>query len=945
MKIKQSYLLIFLLWQYTVICQNKIDIKAVFDISINQIHITQSITYKNTTNDVLTAIYLNDWSNSYSTKSTPLANRFSEEYIDKFHFAKSEERGYTIVTSINNTNNDLLNFERLEQHPDIIKVTLVNALKPGKSYQLKLIYTIQLPSDKFTRYGVTPYKNYNLKYWYITPAVYNETGWHYYSNKNLDDLYVPNADITMQVEFPRNYVLTSELDLINVTQDKDSQTVVLSGKNRIDSKLFLQKFSLFKTIQTDHFSVITNITENELTPSNKAIITDKITRFITKYLGSYPHKKLVVTDIDIKKDPIYGLNQLPEFISPFPDNFKFELKLLKNVLGNFLDNSLLINPRKEHWLKDGIQIYFLIKYIEEYYPEIKMIGSLANVWVIRSFHAADLKFNEQYNLAYMHMARTNRDQPLSKPKDSLLKFNESIANKYKAGVGLKYLDDYVNHNILEDAIKLYLDEHKVKATSPSDFEVLIKSKTTKDIDWFFDEFVGSNKKIDFKIKNVKKSEDSITLTIKNKRQNKMPISLFTLNNDSIISKLWIDNILGEKTITIPRNNVNKLVLNYDNSIPEYKLRDNWKSLKGYFFNNKPLQFRLFKDVEDPNYSQVFLMPLVEFNNIYDGFTLGAKLYNKTLIRKGFNYKFSPKYGLKSKKITGSASILYSQNIENKDLYKVTYGFVGGTSSYAPNLLFRKITPFVTFSFRDHTNYRSNKFQALNFRYIDISRDDDINNISDNAEPDYKIFNARYINTNPGLINYYKWFTDFQVSKDFGKLSFNYEYRKLYESNRQLNVRFFTGVFLYNNNPSNTNYFSFALDRPTDYLFEYNYLGRSESSGIFSQQLIIAEGGFKSKLETPFSNQWISTFNLSTTLWKYIQAYGDVGLVKNKYQNAKFVYDSGIRLNLVTDYFEVYFPIYSNLGWEIGNRNYDQRIRFIFTVDPEALLGLFRREWY
>lgn len=945
MKIKQSYLLIFLLWQFTVICQNKIDIKAVFDVNINQIHVTQSITYKNTTNDTLTTIYLNDWSNSYSTKSTPLANRFSEEYIDKFHFAKNEERGYTIVTSINNTNNNLLNYKRLEQHPDVIKVTLANTLKPGKSYQLKLTYTIQLPSDKFTRYGVTPFKDYNLKYWYITPAVYNATGWHYYSNKNLDDLYVPKADITMQVEFPRNYVLISELDLIKITQNKDSQIVFLSGTDRIDSKLFLQKFPLYKTIQTDQFSVITNINEDELTPSNKAIITDKITSFITKYLGPYPHKKLVVSEIDIKKDPIYGLNQLPEFISPFPDNFKFELKLLKNVLGNFLDNTLLINPRKEHWLKDGIQIFFLIKYIEEYYPDMKMIGSLANIWVIRSFHVADLKFNEQYNLAYMHMARTNRDQPLNKPKDSLLKFNESIANKYKAGIGLKYLDDYVNHNILEDAIKLYLDEYKVKATSPSNFEALIKSKTTKNIDWFFDEFVGSNKKIDFKIKNVKKSEDSITLTIKNKRQNKMPISLFTLNNDSIISKLWIDNILGEKTITIPRNNANKLVLNYDNSIPEYKLRDNWKSLKGFFFNNKPLQFRLFKDVEDPNYSQVFLMPLVEFNNIYDGFTLGAKLYNKTLIRKGFNYKFSPKYGLKSKAITGSASVIYIQNIEDKDLYKVTYGFVGGTSSYAPNLLFRKITPFITFSFRDHTNYRSNKFQALNFRYIDITRDDDINNISDNAEPDYKIFNARYINTNPGLINYYKWFTDFQISKDFGKLSFNYEYRKLYESNRQLNIRFFTGVFLYNNNPTNTNYFSFALDRPTDYLFEYNYLGRSESSGIFSQQLIIAEGGFKSKLETPFSNQWISTFNLSTTLWKYIQAYGDVGLVKNKYQKAKFVYDSGIRLNLVTDYFEVYFPIYSNLGWEIGNPNYDQRIRFIFTVDPEALLGLFRREWY
>ena len=89
----------------------------------------------------------------------------------------------------------------------------------------------------------------------------------------------------------------------------------------------------------------------------------------------------------------------------------------------------------------------------------------------------------------------------------------------------------------------------------------------------------------------------------------------------------------------------------------------------------------------------------------------------------------------------------------------------------------------------------------------------------------------------------------------------------------------------------------------------------------------------------------ATVNTSTTLWKYVQVYGDIGLVKNKFQDAKFVYDSGIRLNLVTDYFEIYFPIYSNLGWEIGNPDYDQHIRFIFTIDPEVLLGLFRRKWY
>ena len=941
---KKRVLYILLLISFGSFSQNKIEINAVFDVTLNQIHINQFIAYKNTSKDTLKIIYLNDWSNSYATKKTPLAQRFTEEYNTKFHFAKNEERGYSTVISIHNTNNTSLSFNRLKEHPDVLKVVLANALLPGESYHLKLVYNIQLPSDKFTRYGVTATQDYNLKYWYITPAVYTDA-WQYYSNKNLDDLFVPKADLTMQIEFPKNYVLTSELDVLNIVQNTNSQTVVLSGKNRIDSKLFLQHLPIYKAIQTDNFSVISNITEKGLERSKKAIITDKITEFITRHLGEYPHKKLIVTEIDSKKDPVYGLNQLPEFIRPFPKNFQFELQLLKNTLGNFLDNTLLINPRKEQWLKDGIQIYYLIKYIEENYPDMKLLGSLADIWGIRSFHIADLKFNAQYGLTYMHMARTNRDQPLTMAKDSLTKFNKNLANKYKAGAGLKYLDDYINSNILENAIKQFLKTNKLKATTSKDFETFLKSKTTKNIDWFFDDFISTNKKIDFKIKNVTKSKDSITLTIKNKRNNKMPISLFALNNDSIISKTWVNNIQGEKTITIPKRGANKLVLNYDNSIPEYNLRDNWKSLKGFFFNNKPLQFRFFQDVEDPNYSQVFMIPIVEFKNIYDGFTVGAKIHNKTLLKKGFNYTFVPKYGAKSKTLTLSGSISYFQNISNKNLYRVTYGFSGGNSSYAPDLFATRISPYVTFNFRNNSDYRSNKFQALNFRYVGINRDPDINNISVNIDPDYGVFNIRYINTTPGLINYSKWFTDFQLSKKFGKLSFNYEYRKLFESNRQINIRFFAGAFLYNNNPVGFNYFNFALDRPTDYLFDYNYLGRSEASGIFSQQIIIAEGGFKSKLETPFANQWMSTFNFSTTLWKYIQGYTDFGLVKNKFKNMKFKYDTGIRINLVTDYFEVYFPIYSNLGWEIGQPNYDQKIRFIFTADPQSLLGLFRRKWY
>jgi hypothetical protein len=52
-------------------------------------------------------------------------------------------------------------------------------------------------------------------------------------------------------------------------------------------------------------------------------------------------------------------------------------------------------------------------------------------------------------------------------------------------------------------------------------------------------------------------------------------------------------------------------------------------------------------------------------------------------------------------------------------------------------------------------------------------------------------------------------------------------------------------FLYNN--SNSDFFKLLL---TDYLFDYGYYG--DLKVVFSQQLILAEGGFKIKLDTPYA---------------------------------------------------------------------------------------------
>ena len=115
MKLKHVLLLlIYLCSHLSSPAQNQIDVNASVDIDNKTIRITERIKYQNESNDTLTTIYLNDWNNAYSTKNTPLAQRFSEEFNDKFHLAESDQRGYTVVTRIIDQKGSNITFSNLQ---------------------------------------------------------------------------------------------------------------------------------------------------------------------------------------------------------------------------------------------------------------------------------------------------------------------------------------------------------------------------------------------------------------------------------------------------------------------------------------------------------------------------------------------------------------------------------------------------------------------------------------------------------------------------------------------------------------------------------------------------------------------------------------------------------------------------------------------------------------
>lgn len=912
-------------------------IKAELNDSLKTLSVQQQIEYRNLSSDTLQEIYLNDWMNAFSDKRTPLARRFYEDYERSFHFARQEKRGGTTVSSISSEAFHPLSWKRPQGHPDLISVTPENPVLPGEKYILNLDYTVKIPSEDFTNFGFSGKGNYQLRYWFLTPGVYSN-GWKVYSHKNMGDLYIPKLDLKVELTLPPHLAAISSYNVEEVIRGETKKTVILKANERLETELFLTSTQLFEDIETDSLHVLTNMSDGGLSPVMKSVFVTRIVSFLEENLGQYPHSKILSTQEQYSSNPIYGLNQLPQFLRPFPEGFNYELKQLKTLTGNYLQNTLMLNRRHEKWIFDGIQTYLMMEYMNEHHPNLKLLGSLSDVFGIRWFHAANLEFNDQYPLLYLFMARQNLDQPLAAPQDSLVRFNKNLANPYKAGAGFKYLDHFLEDHTIPYSIKSFYKNYALKKVSGEDFKNTLQRNAGKDISWFFEDYVQTNEKIDFKIKKVRRKGDSLEVTIKNRTGNGMPVPVYGLNDGEIVYKEWVEHAYNTKTISIPSRRVEQVAVNYEGILPETNPRNNYRRVGGLI--HKPIQFRLFKDLEDPRYTQLFFMPEAQYN-LYDGLSLGARVYNGTLLNRTFEFKLSPLYGTNSKTIVGSAGFSHQIFFEDQHLQSIRYGASGSRFSYGYDLFYQRFTPYLTMSFRD-SPLRNSQKEFLIVRNVNVFRDQ--NPEMSLEVPNYSIFNINYSYRNPGLVDYVTGSVDLQVAEQFGKSSFTLEYRKLLKSDRQLNIRFFGGAFFYNDLPG-SDYFSFALDRPTDYLFDYNYYGRSETSGVFSQQIIMAEGGFKSKLEPQFANQWITTVNGSTTLWKWIFAYADVGLVKNKNNSAKFLYDSGVRASIIQDHFEIFFPIHSSDGWEFTDGRYDQKIRFIATLDLKTLIGVFTREWF
>ena len=884
------------------------------------IDIKQVMKYKNISNTSVDIIFLEDWSNAYSNTDTKLAKRISDEYSRSFSFSQKKQRGSTIINKISSNNID--KWSRSENASDIIKLFLKEPLKINQSIEIEISYSIKLPDSKFTGFGYDNSNNFYLKNWIIAFSANSGLNLLPQSNLNLDDQSIDNSDYSIKLKLDGDYFIVSNLQNI-LNEDNERETAQLIGSSVKDVKLNILAEDNFIELKNNQFEVETDIFKKTplLESENKF---NRVSSFISKYFNDTEKTKLLITKQDYESSPFYGLNELPGFLSPFSDEFLEEIIFLKSFSINYINQKLNLNKRDSHWVFKGLEIFIINKYINQFYPKVKFIGKLAANKFINTYEVSKLNFSDIFINYSEYVQRLNLHQLDSQPSNTLTRINEEIASPYHTGVGLIYLENLIGEEKFQSLVHKIVNSESIKKLND-----LFYDYKENDLDWFINDYISSRQSIDLSIKKI--GEDFFRISEKNNI--KIPYSVGLIKNDSII---YSDRFNVYSEIQLPKLDYDYAVINPEVKIPELNQNNNWI----YKSNSlKPIRLRLIGDLDNPKKRNIYIRPEVTYN-LYDGISPGFNFLNKGLKNKPFSYEIFSQYASKEKTLVGSLNLKYQVNNEINDNFSTVYNIFYTTNHYKEDLRFQVFSPSITINFRDNNNLRSNIRRSFSISMYNVDKDS--HNVDDNKLNNYSIYNLGYYYSDIGIINYLKSSANTEFSNNFGKINLVFDYRKIFNSNRQFQARVYLGKFFWNNR--NFENFNYNLGRSAGYLFLDNYLGRSERTGLLSQQFIMAGGGFKSFFDNPTTDNFMLTTNLNIGLWKWIEGYLDLGTLKDKGEKPRYFYGTGLRLNLLPDFFELYFPISSSNGFELSQENYSNKIRFIVSYNLESLSKLFTRRW-
>lgn len=953
------------------------EVKYSIDVKLNDkshsLSAFESLVYINNSPDTLFYIYMHLWPNAYQD-GTELAKQLLEDGETLLYFNESKYTGKIDSLDFKVNGNSVL-WGTMENYPDIAKIELKQDLLPGDSITITTPFRVKIPIGEVSRLGhieeIIPMdgelfneKSYQISQWFPKPAVFDSIGWHRLPYLNTGEFYSEYGSFNVNITTPKEYTIAATGNKIKTTENGDIKTISFSQNRVHDFAWFVDNDWITEKseVKLPHSGrIVQTISRykrvNRELWKNSVKYIDSAIYYYSLWVGDYPYKVCSAVDGGITAG---GGMEYPTItvIGETKNKVALEEVILHEVGHNWFYGILGTNERIYPWMDEGINSY----YERRYYEEVNRTSSLADM--IGGFIHLVVKDSippnkEMHSMMYEYVASRNIDLPINYPAVEYSNLNYGSIVYAKTAVAFNYLEKYLSKPVFDSCMKKYFNNWKFKHPDPNDLKKIFTSTTKKDLDWFFNDLLSTKLKIDYKIESIELDDSTrkFQLVVSNRGDIASPVVISAIKFGKVTKTVWYDGFKGKAKLDFPNDDYDEIVIDYYHDIPEINRSNNRLRMFNIFGKIEPIEFNFFFNFEKNNKTQIFATPLIGYNN-HDNLQLGFGFFNSIIKEKPFRYMIMPQYSLGTQRLVGSSKLTYSlypssdfQKINFNLFYKkqgLDFGIVDGEmekKEFEVN--------FIIANKDNRSKVRSNISVKLSEVNLNIDR-------RSNQSKKYLTFN--YNNKNKRVINPYGVSILAQAFEQNWKLQGEFKYHlTINKKNQKIDFRLFGGYFLINDNvgterfrltsgsgnliaSSDLDIFAFNTH---DYLFDQTMIGRFNSKGksLASQQIYLNDAAFKTGINYGLSSDWLIATNLTIpTPTKYISFFLDIGtnqgIIDNYRQDGNKVpvlYDIGLQVNIIKNYFEIYFPLkYSTeLGdnYELnGADKYLNKIKFMFNIN-------------
>ena len=937
----------------------------------------EQLEYTNNSTDTLQFIYFHLWPNAYSENRTGLAKQLFT--------TKGKERLFN--DPVLRGNMDSLNFKvdhqsvqwhLLPNQPDICQLILNQPLYPGKTIHISTPFHVKIPKGVTSRLGHIG-QSYQISQWYPKPAVYDNTGWHQMPYLDQGEFYSEFGSFDVRITLPENYIVgaTGELQNKQELEWLDSlaadtswvknakygrvnfpvsstrtKTLRYTQKNIHDFAWFADKrFHVLKSHvilprsgkKVTTWLMFTN-QQSALWKEAIPYINHAILDF-SEWIGDYPYSSFTAVQSALNA----GLGmEYPTItiIGLTKDAYSLDKVIAHEACHNWFYGALGSNERRFPFMDEGMTTSYEIRYLAKRYPDKKLWEDyFPKLKQARFFHMDKIPMERKMELEWLSMARVNLEQPVNLTSTDYNALNYTLIPYNKAAISFTYLRAYLGDSLYDAILHDYYRQWKFKHPQPGDLRRVFESDAGKNLNWFFDDLLGTTKRLDYKMVSFKNQG----LLIRNVGELISPVLIAGMKGDSVCFEKWVDGFKGEKWIDVPADNFSGFQIDPKHVMPElYRLNNNIRT-SGIFPKASPVQPQLLFGLEDTEKHSLMFIPAINWNH-ENGFMLGMALHNGFIIPKPLEYLFMPFYTFNTSRLAGYAKISYAVTPYNNfiRLAKIT---LEGTRFGAPgNQDYQKIQAGVDIHFRP-TEMTSPIRQRMYGRYILAS---DLYQVE---VPEKATMNSYlqlgYNLQNTGLINPYDLTVSVESGKAFQKATLEMNYKLSYTGrDNGLEMRLFAGTML--NNTSSQPYYALAPGARSgreQYLYEGMYPDRFGvyPTSFFSRQMTISEGGLVSPVNEQLGySKWLVSLSLSSNLPGKLGRIGIkpfVNMVLNDHglnaaNTSPFFGEAGLKFGL-WNLFEIHIPLLVTNNIQSISGSIQNRIRIVLSLDfsKQGKIGL------